>query len=138
MWPGDGVVIERNVRACLGLEPYPAKFPIDVSARLPEKVLEESEEYKVYTDRYGITLKVYKKGTSAPLDLAFPIAGRADFERYKEHYSAGSLAQAPAGRLGSAEPAGCGRATSPSAWAASPSASSASPGTSSVPTSCTC
>jgi hypothetical protein len=93
VWPGDGVVIERNIRACLGLEPYPAKFPIDVSARLPEKVLEESEEYKVYTDRYGITLKVYKKGTSTPLDLAFPIAGRADFERYKEHYSAGSLAR---------------------------------------------
>ena len=93
VWPGDGVVIERNVRACLGLDPYPAKFPIDVSARLTEKVLEESEEYKVYTDRYGITLKVYKKGTSAPLDLAFPISGRADFERYKEHYSAGSLAR---------------------------------------------
>ena len=93
VWPGDGVVIERNVRACLGLEPYPAKFPIDVSPRLPEEVLEDSQEYKVYTDRYGITLKVYKKGTSTPLDLAFPIAGRADFERYKEHYSAESLAR---------------------------------------------
>jgi hypothetical protein len=93
VWPGDGVVIERNVRACLGLEPYPAKFPIDVSPRLPETVLEESEEYKVYTDRYGITMKVYKKGTTPPLDLAFPIAGRADFERYKEHYSAAGLAR---------------------------------------------
>jgi uroporphyrinogen decarboxylase len=91
VWPGDGVVIERNVRACLGLEPYPAKFPIDVSARLAEKVLEESEQYKVYTDRYGITMKVYKKGTTPPLDLAFPIAGRADFERYKEHYPAADL-----------------------------------------------
>jgi hypothetical protein len=93
VWPGDGVLIERNVRACLGLEPYPAKFPVDMSACLPEKVLEESEEYKVYTDRYGITLKVYKKGTSAPLDLAFPIAGRADFERYKERYSPRDLAR---------------------------------------------
>jgi len=93
VWPGDGVLIERNARACLGLEPYPAKFPLDLSARLPEKVLEESEEYKVYTDRYGITLKAYKKGTSAPLDLAFPIACRADFERYKEHYSTADLAR---------------------------------------------
>jgi uroporphyrinogen decarboxylase len=92
VWPGDGVVIERNVRASLGLEPYPAKFPIDVSAQLPEKVLEESEQYKLYTDRYGITQKVYKKGTSPPLDLAFPIGKRADFERYKEHYS-GSLSR---------------------------------------------
>ncbi len=106
VWPGDGVVIERNLRACLGLEPYPAKFPLDMSARLPEKILEESQEYKLYTDRYGITMKVYKKGTSAPLDLAFPIAGRADFERYREHYSAASLAgrlpadwQEQAGRL---------------------------------------
>jgi hypothetical protein len=93
VWPGDGVVCDRNVRACLGLDPYPSKFPIDVSPRLPEKVLEESEEYKLYTDRYGITLKVYKKGTSAPLNLSFPISGRADFERYKEHYSTGSLAR---------------------------------------------
>jgi hypothetical protein len=92
VWPGDGVAIERNIRACLGLEPYPAKFPADLSAQLPEKVLEESEEYKLYTDRYGITLKVYKKGTSAPLDLAFPIAARSDFERYKEHYSSAGLA----------------------------------------------
>jgi len=93
VWSGDGVVIERNVRACLGLDPYPAKFPIDVSPRLPEKVLEESEDYRVYTDRYGITMKVYKKGTTPPLDLAFPIAGRADFERYKEHYPAAGLAR---------------------------------------------
>jgi len=93
VWPGDGVAIERNIRACLGLEPYPAKFPIDVSPRLPEKVLEESEEYKVYIDRYGITMKIYKKGTTPPLDLAFPIAGRADFERYTEHYSAADLAR---------------------------------------------
>jgi uroporphyrinogen decarboxylase len=62
-----------------------------MSAQLPKKVLEESPEYKLYTDRYGITLKVYKRGTSTPLDLACPIAGRADFERYKEHYAADSL-----------------------------------------------
>jgi uroporphyrinogen decarboxylase len=90
--PADGVVSDRNVRACLGLDPYPSKFPADFSPQLPERVLEESEEYKVYTDRYGITMKVYKKGTSTPLDLAFPIASRADFERYRERYSTRDLA----------------------------------------------
>lgn len=85
--PDDRAVVDRNVRACCGLDPYPAKFPFDVSPQLPEKTLEETEEYRVYTDRYGITQKAYKKGTSVPLDLAFPIGGRADFERYKEHYT---------------------------------------------------
>lgn len=86
------VTVDRNVRACLGLDPYPSKFPLDWSPRLPERVLEESEEYKVYTDRYGITMKVYKKGTTPPLDLSFPIRGRADFERYRERYSTRELA----------------------------------------------
>ena len=84
---GSTVIPDRNVRACLGLDPYPAKFPIDMSPQLPEKVLEETEEYKVYIDRYGITMKAYKKGTSTPLNLAFPIRNRADFERYKERYT---------------------------------------------------
>jgi hypothetical protein len=88
---------DRNVRACLGLDPYPAKFPIDMSPQLPEKVLEESEEYKVYIDRYGITMRVYKRGTSAPLDLAFPIANRADFERYKERYASDFSSRLPGG-----------------------------------------
>jgi uroporphyrinogen decarboxylase len=90
------VIPDRNVRACLGLDPYPAKFPIDLSPQLPEKVLEETEEYKVYIDRYGITMKIYKRGTSTPLDLAFPINNRNDFERYKERYTSDFRSRLPA------------------------------------------
>jgi hypothetical protein len=84
--PNGSEIPDRNVRAALRLEPYPAKFPFTMSPLLPEKTLEESEEYRVYTDQYGITMKVYKKGASAPLDLDFPIKSRRDFEHYKELY----------------------------------------------------
>jgi hypothetical protein len=84
--PAGSEIPDRNVRAACGLDPYPAKFPFNMSPLLPEKTLEESEEYRVFTDRYGITMKVYKKGSSAPLDLDFPIKNRRDFERYKELY----------------------------------------------------
>ncbi len=84
--PAGGGLSDRNVRAAFDLDPYPAKFPFDMSPLLPEQTLEESEEYRVYRDAYGITMKVYKKGTSAPLDLDYPVENRRDFQRYKELY----------------------------------------------------
>lgn len=79
-------ITDENVKDFFNLDPYIAKFPFDVSPRLQEEILEEDEYYKVYKNKYGITLKERKDGTSAPLDLDFPIKNRKDFENYKQYY----------------------------------------------------
>jgi uroporphyrinogen decarboxylase len=54
---------------------------------LDEKIIEEDEHTKIYTDKYGITKKVRKDTISTPLEIARPIKNRADFEKYKTHYT---------------------------------------------------
>jgi uroporphyrinogen decarboxylase len=84
--PESPVVVDENVRAYFKLDPYIAKFPCDYSPLFQVETLEESREYRIYRDRYGITLKQRKTGTAVPLDLDFPIKNREDFARYREHY----------------------------------------------------
>jgi uroporphyrinogen decarboxylase len=79
-------VVDENIKDYFSLDPYIAKFPFDVSPKLAEKAIEEDDFYKVYKNKYGITLKERKDGTSAPLDLDFPIKDRKDFENYKNFY----------------------------------------------------
>jgi uroporphyrinogen decarboxylase len=90
--PDSPVVVDENVRACFDLDPYIAKFPCDYSPLFEEKTVEENDEYRIYVDRYGITVKQLKNETAVPLDLDFPIKNRRDFESYKEHYD-GDYAQ---------------------------------------------
>jgi hypothetical protein len=84
--PGGSEVPDGNVRPACGLDSYAAKFPCDYSPMLPERVLEEDADYRIVVDRYGITKKERKTGTTPPLDMEVPIRSRADFEAYKEHY----------------------------------------------------
>jgi len=79
-------IADENVKDFFNLDPYIAKFPFDVSPRLKEEIIEEDKYYKVYKNKYGITLKERKDGTSAPLDLDFPIKDRKDFDNYRQHY----------------------------------------------------
>jgi uroporphyrinogen decarboxylase len=80
------VVVDENVRPYFGLDPYISKFPCDYSPLFEVETLEENRDYRVYRDRYGITLKQRKTGTAVPLDLDFPIKSREDFAAYREHY----------------------------------------------------
>lgn len=83
----DSTIVDGNIRAACGLDPYPAKFPMDVSPRLKNVTMEEGAGYKIIRDQFGITKKVLTGGNSTPLDLDFPIKSRKDFEAYKEGYS---------------------------------------------------
>lgn len=68
------------------LDPYPSKFPFDLSPLLPEKIIEEKPEFKIIKDNYGVTQKIIKKGTSVPMVLDYPIKTTEDFNNYKELY----------------------------------------------------
>ncbi len=85
--PKSSILEEKNIRSHFNLDPYAAKFPCDFSPPFREKVIEEDDEFKVYTDKYGITVKERKTGTSTPLYIDFPIKNRRDFEKYKEYYN---------------------------------------------------
>ena len=68
------------------LDPYPSKFPFDLSPLLPEKIIEENHEFKIIKDSYGATQKIIKVGTSVPMILIYPIKTAGDFNDYKELY----------------------------------------------------
>jgi len=87
LFPSSAVAVDKNLRAYFGLDPYPAKFPFDLSPLYREEVLEETAEMRVYKDTYGITKKIRKTGTATPLEISYPIKNRKDFEEYKERYS---------------------------------------------------
>lgn len=84
--PLSSEIPDRNVRSYLKLDSYISKLPFDMSPMLEEKIISEDIRFKVYTDRYGITKRVRKDGTSTPLDIDHPVKNRGDFERYKEYY----------------------------------------------------
>ncbi len=83
----DPSIVDQNVRSYFSLDPYPSKFPMDVSPMLKEIVIEETEDYKILKDKYGITKKVLLTGASTPLDMEFPVTCRDDFEHYKTYYN---------------------------------------------------
>jgi len=84
--PGSSEVPDENIRQVFDLDPYIAKMPFDLSPQLKEEIISEDEHFKVYKDKYGIKLKARKDGTSAPLDLDFPLKNDDDFENYKDYY----------------------------------------------------
>jgi hypothetical protein len=88
---GSTELVDRNVMPLLGLDSYLAKFPIDFSPRLPKRVLEEDERRRVFTDAYGLTVRVLKDGAATPEVLDYPIRNRRDLEAYLERYDAGLM-----------------------------------------------
>jgi len=68
------------------LDPYPAKFPFDLSPMFSKVILEDKDDYIVFKDNYGITQKILKKGTSAPMSIDYPIKSLKDFYDYMQFY----------------------------------------------------
>jgi len=77
---------DENVRPYFGLEKFMAKLSIDMSPMFDVKILEETNEYKILIDSYGIKQKIRKDNTSMPLFMDHPIKNRNDFEEYKQYY----------------------------------------------------
>jgi len=84
--PSNNTAEDANVRSIFNLDSYIAKFPCDFSPQLKERVLQEDEERKIYTDHFGITKKINKNSNATPLSLDFPIKNDADFRKYRDHY----------------------------------------------------
>ncbi len=86
LYEKSGELVDKNVMPYFGLDSYLAKLPFDISPQFKTRILEDTPGYKVYTDRYGLTIKVTKKAAATPMVLDYPIKNRDDFYRYRTHY----------------------------------------------------
>ncbi len=80
----DGV--DKNVAAYFSLDSYLEKFPLDYSPMLKGTVIEENNEYKIFTDKFGLKNKVLKTRSSIPMVIDYPIKNRKDFYQYISLY----------------------------------------------------
>jgi len=78
--------VDQNVAAYFNLDSFPEKFPIDYSPMLAGSIIEDNEDYRIYSDKYGLTNKVLKKKSSIPLVIDFPIKNKKDFYDYISLY----------------------------------------------------
>jgi uroporphyrinogen decarboxylase len=76
--------IDRNVSSYFHLDFNALKFPIDMSPMLEKKTIEDNDEFTIFTDNFGITQKVMKKGASVPLFIDYPVKYKNDFFKYIE------------------------------------------------------
>lgn len=53
----------------------------------PQAILEETDDYILGTDRYGRTVKLFKRSATLPLPLTHPVETMDDWLRVKPHYA---------------------------------------------------
>lgn len=82
-WQREGMPKETNFVDFFGLD-HVVHIGADNSPRYPEKVLEETDEYKICTSRWGATLKNWKHAASTPQFLDFTIVDRASWKEAKK------------------------------------------------------
>jgi uroporphyrinogen decarboxylase len=86
-WQREGMPAEaRDLRAYFGADMPPLALPVNCGPcpRIERRVLEEDQDYVVFTDGWGIKRRDYKHGESMSQFLQFPVADRRDWERFKE------------------------------------------------------
>ena len=64
---------EENVRSYFGLDYYFSKFPADYSPMFEPTVIEKNEQYRIYKDQFGVTLKINNDISSHPLEIDNPV-----------------------------------------------------------------
>jgi len=82
-WQREGMPKHISYVDYFGLD-HVATIFVDNSPGYEEKVLEETEEYKIYTSRFGATLKEWKHAASTPQFLDFTIVDPDSWGKAKQ------------------------------------------------------
>ncbi|MCD6334934.1 MAG: hypothetical protein J7M27_06340 [Candidatus Latescibacteria bacterium] len=82
-WQREGMPKEVSYVDYFGLD-HVAGISVDNSPRYDERVIEETEEYKITTTRWGATLKNWKHAASTPEFLDFTIIDPDSWEKARE------------------------------------------------------
>jgi len=81
-WRREGMPAGVGPEDFFGLDRV-ARIFVDNSPRYEQRVIEETDEYKIFTNAWGATLKDWKHATSTPEFMDFTITDRASWERAK-------------------------------------------------------
>jgi len=86
---------ERDAHNILGFDPGLTNLPVNSGPQplFSQDVFEESDEYLVYQDEYGVKKRLSKGGASVPEFIGWQVENRRDFERLKEERFQPLLAQ---------------------------------------------
>jgi uroporphyrinogen decarboxylase len=82
-WQREGMPKEVSFVDFFGLD-HVAHIAGNNSPRYPERVIEETEEHRIYTTRWGATLKQWRHAASTPEFLGFTIVDPESWRRAKE------------------------------------------------------
>jgi len=88
-WEKEGLSPDvKDYRALFDPDTPPKNLPVNCGPcpRIEKKILEEDDDYVVFTDSWGIKRRDYKRGMSMSEFLEFPVKDRADWERFRERY----------------------------------------------------
>jgi len=82
-WRGEGMPANADYGEFFGLDSMFA-IGVDNSPRYEVRVIEETDEYKIYTTAWGVTLKNWKHMASTPQFLDFTIIDPESWKKAKE------------------------------------------------------
>lgn len=82
-WHREGMPEGMDWRDFFGVDKF-ERIAIDISPRYEEKVLEETEKYRVTTTSWGVTLKSFKEEDSTPEFVDFTITDPARWAEAKK------------------------------------------------------
>jgi len=78
--------VDKNIMPYFNLDSYLEKFPIDYSPMFEKNMIIDQKDYKIFTDKYGLTSKVLKQKSSIPMVIDYPIKNKKGFYKYISHY----------------------------------------------------
>ena len=81
-WIGEGLTETQPFDVALGIDPF-IKIRLDNSFRLPEKTIEETDEYIIRQDSNGAWLRTFKNSESTPEVVKTTINSRSAWEEHK-------------------------------------------------------
>lgn len=82
-WRNEGMPADVDYSDFFGIDSM-GSIGVDNSPRLPEKLLEETEEHKIYTSAWGVTMKQWKHAASTPEFLDFTVVDRESWLKVKD------------------------------------------------------
>lgn len=80
-------LVDNNIMEYFDLDPYPSKFPCDFSPMIEKEIIEDTREYKIFKDEYGLVQKSFKKKASVPMIISYPVKTLDDFKKYTDLYN---------------------------------------------------
>lgn len=83
-WQREGMPEGVDITEYFGMDRI-AGIGVDTSPHYPEEIVEETDEYRIHTTNWGVTMRNWKHAASTPEYLDFTVVDRDSWEKAKEH-----------------------------------------------------